>query len=313
MKERRILLLAVTTLLMGARNIEAADGSSKVENLRNDSVYEEVTALQEDVINAIAEAYMEKKGEVLPEDFDIDLGDAYKVYIDGDFFSESTSETLASDQLSDVPIVWYYETRLDGNLFLIEISKGGAIDDSIEWTEEDHDYLESIEGKWHISGYGYNVENTPTYTEKLNKIDDSLIEDHPIYLVGGLKMIQYPVALITREDHPEALVPMEEILVINSNKNEVYNDMSHTNYKENQNPLEYENNSFGENVIDFEAMQQVAKSTELSDTTSAAGVIDLKYVNEEGVSSILLIGSTIGISVVVVLLVIVMKKRRVRA
>lgn len=314
MKKVAIILVLLAAMFLGIQKVHASEISSQVEILRNDPAYEEVRFLNNEVKQALSEVYHEKNGKPIENEIEIDLGDAYKVYLADSFFAEINDETSVSTQLADAPIVWYYETMIDDDLFLIEFSKGSAIDESIEWTEEEYAYLKAIEGKWHLSGYGYTLENTPTYAEKLNQMTSTLVEDNPIYLLGGLKMIQYPAALITRSDYPEALVPMEKMLIVDSSKNEVYNDKSQPNYKENLNPLAYKDDAYGENVIDFKAMQQVANSVEQTDRTYRAGVIDLSDVSvekvDEGTNSVLVISSILGLGVGGGLFIVLLRKRR---
>lgn len=290
---RRMLFTFVALLLFlySSHNTSAATILKHIEHLKNDPVSEEVLPLADEAKEAISTVYQENTGQSLPEDTEINLGDAYKLYIADFLFQDLEAGDSLQDYLATVPVLWYYELPIDDSIYILEITL--------------------TDQTWQVSSSGYSDGPMQTYAEKLSRIDDTLVGDEPVYLVGGLKLIQYPVTIITRSDYPESLVSINGVQIIDSAKDEVYNDPTQENYVSDKNPLEYAEGAFGEEVIDFQAMQELANSVELDDKVGVS--IDLALLSESTENNPISITGliwTLGIGTVAVILFFLLRKKR---
>lgn len=213
-KGMRLILFASLLFFAINTDVYALETDINIQTLQTDPDYKDIKALEQTVIDEIGAAYFYNTGHLLNDrsDVTIDIKDAYKVYIDGEFFKKIDRFEAIEDRLSDMPVIWYYEIPIDEEIYLVEISKGNEIDESIEWTEEQRAYLSSVAGKWHISGYGYYTNENNSFAEKIEGIDTSSFEhDETVYLVGGMKLINSPALVFSENESPTAVAPLDEI------------------------------------------------------------------------------------------------------
>ena len=290
MNKLSIALIMSTNLSIPSTTVYAEETNLNVQQLKNDPEVEDIMAFQNQVKDEIGAVYFEHTGAHLENPASrINLEEAYKVYIDDYFFEEISESKSVEERLADAPVIWYYEIPIDESLYFVEISKGNPIDESIEWTTQELYYLKSIENKWHISGVGYSTEPTFTVEETLGAVDTSEMSiEEDVYLVGGMKLINFPAAILTENQEPQAIVPLSELAIEGTPE-----EMEAVLLSPADSEVE---------VYDFEIPQSSIVNTEVSDNVGGS-VIDLSMqYEEESLSALYISGAALLIGTGLIIL-----------
>ena len=275
MNKLSIALIMSTNLSIPSMTVYAEEINLNVQQLKNDTEVEDIMAFQNQVKDEIGAVYFEHTGAHLENPASrINLEEAYKVYIDGYFFEEVDDYSSIELKLADVPVIWYYEI---------------PIDESIEWTTQELNYLKSIENKWHISGVGYSTEPTFTVEETLGAVDTSEMSiEEDVYLVGGMKLINFPAAILTENQEPQAIVPLSELAIEGTPE-----EMEAVLLSPADSEIE---------VYDFEILRSSIVNTEVSDNVGGS-VIDLSMqYEEESLSALYISGAALLIGTGLIIL-----------
>ena len=275
MNKLSIALIMSTNLSIPSTTVYAEETNLNVQQLKNDPEVEDIMAFQNQVKDEIGAVYFEHTGAHLENPASrINLEEAYKVYIDDYFFEEISESKSVEERLADAPVIWYYEI---------------PIDESIEWTTQELYYLKSIENKWHISGVGYSTEPTFTVEETLGAVDTSEMSiEEDVYLVGGMKLINFPAAILTENQEPQAIVPLSELAIEGTPE-----EMEAVLLSPADSEVE---------VYDFEIPQSSIVNTEVSDNVGGS-VIDLSMqYEEESLSALYISGAALLIGTGLIIL-----------
>lgn len=275
MNKLSIALIMSTNLSIPSTTVYAEETNLNVQQLKNDPEVEDIMAFQNQVKDEIGAVYFEHTGAHLENPASrINLEEAYKVYIDDYFFEEISESKSVEERLADAPVIWYYEI---------------PIDESIEWTTQELNYLKSIENKWHISGVGYSTEPTFTVEETLGAVDTSEMSiEEDVYLVGGMKLINFPAAILTENQEPQAIVPLSELAIEGTPE-----EMEAVLLSPADSEVE---------VYDFEIPQSSIVNTEVSDNVGGS-VIDLSMqYEEESLSALYISGAALLIGTGLIIL-----------
>lgn len=275
MNKLSIALIMSTNLSIPSTTVYAEETNLNVQQLKNDPEVEDIMAFQNQVKDEIGAVYFEHTGAHLENPASrINLEEAYKVYIDDYFFEEISESKSVEERLADAPVIWYYEI---------------PIDESIEWTTQELNYLKSIENKWHISGVGYSTEPTFTVEETLGAVDTSEMSiEEDVYLVGGMKLINFPAAILTENQEPQAIVPLSELAIEGTPE-----EMEAVLLSPADSEVE---------VYDFEILQSSIVNTEVSDNVGGS-VIDLSMqYEEESLSALYISGAALLIGTGLIIL-----------
>ena len=142
---------------------------------------------------------------------DIDLGDAYKIYVGTNIFKIESNEASALEQLLEMNgYIYELPIYVDGNTILVNIAKGQPLDKDINATEEEKQEILENTGKWHVSAVKFYENQEIDYDTIINDAIKAVPED--VILVGGLPNFRYAVALIQNEDGEiDKLVPLSGV------------------------------------------------------------------------------------------------------
>lgn len=266
---KKIIFFLAFIFFFTAKSAFAADKIAPFQ-LENDTQYNEIMALEAEAREAIAFVYQEKTGNALPADTKIDLGKSLKIYVSDNLLSQNFDQQELSEVLAAAPILWYYEQEISGTNYLLEITKGSPVDESIEWTEEERSFLEAVAGNWYVSGKGYQDETS--FKEKLQQVDDNLLNLGSSYLVTGLRLLQSPTLLIVENDQPKALYPLTETLILGESGDSFYSGPTTRSSK--ANPIIFEEGQYGAGVLDYQLVKEIAQATPVTDEVGSINTID---------------------------------------
>lgn len=303
--KKYFFLLSFLFLFIG-KEVAAEDGMDSFQ-LKNDPQYQEILALAPEAQTALDFVYQEKTGATLPEDVALDLGTALKIYVADYLLAQDFSQQKVAKFLEQCPVLWYYEKEIAGTTYLLEITKGQPIDESIKWSEEERAYLESVAGRWHVSGKGYRDEGGLTHN--LQQVDR--LNLGASYLVTGLRLLQTPTLLVVQDQQPTALYPLTEIQILDEAGQTFYGGATKRSSLEN--PLVFAKGKYGAAVLDYALVQQIVVATPVTTAVGTSGVLDMGVLQSKNFSTVNVLLLVASVSVAVVVLGVVawrVQKRR---
>lgn len=216
---KRIIIFAICCLIsFGITSKEYfADTNEfvEIEGLGDErSDLKEIWNLRTEILGQLDEFVLIVTGENLPQDFDIDLSDAKKIYVDSDIFSlESDDREAVSEALDNSNYMWLLLIDYNGDTYQVNIARGLPLNESVVdlLTDDEIQQIKENEGKWTLTGIEIVQNETIDYeqmvAEELNEISYDM-EDAEVVICGGLQHISQPAALIMKDDRVDLIIPL---------------------------------------------------------------------------------------------------------
>lgn len=312
MKKTVFILIIVLCGLSIKEEVKAGQ-QINIENIQDYTQdYNEIYELEDDITALINDARRMNGDDELPQDFEVDFTNSYKVFIDSDIFSlNSDSKASIMQLLNEGEYVWSLFLQADNNYYIVNISKGLPLRDEAAslLSEDEINRIKSEEGKWIVSGIS-KLEYEISYDDIINnalKNTHYYEEDVEVVLCGGLKCIHYPVAVIMYEGNAQLIVPLYELEVKGTS--------------EQMRRALPEGASEKDNVYNYDsiknAVNKMSAEEEYNDMSGSGSVVILSDMSESGVNqneNMLYYFSVIAVVIIItgVACVVVYKKRAKR-
>ncbi len=210
-KLKKIIIMLILCVVMFIPIRTMGDTNElNVETLsENSDDFNEITRLKDEIYTHINSFY------TLPADYDINIGDAVKVYVDTDVFAVNSSDaTDVISYLQEGAYVWVLYVTVDNHVFEVDISKGLPVSPESEsvFTEEELQKIQEQVGKWQIVAIYNKAED---YREKIKNMleQQNYPVDTEVVICGGLPHIHYPAALVMKDGKVNQIMFLEDVPV----------------------------------------------------------------------------------------------------
>lgn len=175
----------------------------------------ELTTIKDDIIEVTNDLLSNEINRTI-SDNDVNLSNAYKIYVGTNIFQIDTNDANALEQLlEENGYIYELPIYVDGNTIIVNIAKGRPLEDDINITEEEKQEILQNTGKWHVSAVKLYKNKKIDY----NAIISEVLGEEPsdIILVGGLPNFKFAVALLkNNDDKIDRLVPLSDVPGINT-------------------------------------------------------------------------------------------------
>lgn len=187
-----LFLIILTIGLMHSENVFAAEPKLPIAEedlLETSDDFKEIRLLEDDIRNNFL-LFVDE----VPES--IDFSQAVRIYVDTNLVNlKSTQQEVLFEALDDSNYVWVVPMKANGEWYSVTIARGLPFngDNRGVLTEEDIEYLRSMEGKWQITET-INGGVAGYYSQLMNYGDEILNYDRIIFVSSqpGMRM---PIAI----------------------------------------------------------------------------------------------------------------------
>lgn len=195
----------LTSVLFGIMLLSMSVTAFAASN-RND----DLSFLTDEIVATVNDVFSDKLSHEITAS-DIDYANAYKIYVGENVFEMDSSnvDELASEFGND-GYIYELPVYINGDTIIVNLSKGQALNENVEFTEEERQEILANEGKWEVTGIKYYEGEIVNYTSELQKSIKDIPEN--VMLVGGLPYFRYAVALLADNDgNIQELVPLSDV------------------------------------------------------------------------------------------------------
>lgn len=149
--KKTVFILIIVLCGLSIREEVKAGRQINIENIQDYTQdYNEIYELEDDITACINDARRMNGDDELPQDFEVDFTNSYKVFIDSDIFSlNSDSKASIMQVLNEGEYVWSLFLQADNNYYIVNISKGLPLRDEAAslLSEDEINRIKSEEGK----------------------------------------------------------------------------------------------------------------------------------------------------------------------
>lgn len=187
-----LFIIILTIGLIHVENVFAAEPKLPIAEedlLVTSGDFEEIQLLEDDIRNNFSWITDE-----VPKS--IDFSQAVRIYVDTNLvILKSAQQEVLLEALDDSNYVWVVPMEANGEWYSVTIARGLPFngDDKGVLTEEDIEYLRSMEGKWHITET--ILGGVEGYYSKLLNYGDEILNYDRIILVSSQPGIRMPIAI----------------------------------------------------------------------------------------------------------------------
>lgn len=188
-----LFLIVLYISFIHSENVFAAEPKLQIAEedlLETNDDYNEIKLLEEDIRNHV----LAMGAQGVPEN--IDFSHAVRIYVDTNIVElNSTQQEVLLDALADSNYVWVVPVEVEGEWCSVTIARGLPFDgdDRGVLTEEDIEYLRSMEGKWYITEtIRGGVEG---YYSQLLNYGAELLDYDRIIFISSQPGIRMPIAI----------------------------------------------------------------------------------------------------------------------
>ncbi len=216
-----ICIFLITALPTGTFADSQSDNADMLEKLENNYTdYQEISQLQEEIINHINVIRTQNGENAIQDDFDIDIDSAVKIYVDTDIFALNTvDETAIMNALNDGTHMWVLDINIGNTTYEVNISKGLPLNEEAidALTDEEIARIKENEGRWCIAAILISEDTQSDYDQIIKSSMNSIsynTDNIKAVICGGLPYIHEPVAVIMKDNKASLIVPMGEMEVV---------------------------------------------------------------------------------------------------
>lgn len=197
---KKLLMLMLSALLIGTMSISAFAASPD----------DELGSIKGNIVETTNDLFGHELGQTISES-DIDLSNAYKIYVDTNvFLLDSTDAEELEQSLETGGYIYEIPIYVGNDTIIVNVAKGQPLDNSVEFTEKERQEILANAGKWHVSAVklyeNEKVDYETTLTSAIGEVPENVM------LVGGLPNFRFAVALLPDETGEiTALVPLSEV------------------------------------------------------------------------------------------------------
>lgn len=187
-----LFIIILTIGLLHSENVFAAESELPIAEedlLVTSGDFEEIQLLEDDIRNNFF-LFVDE----VPKS--IDFSQAVRIYVDTNLVNlKSTQQEVLFEALSDSNYVWVVPLKVNGECYSVTIARGLPYngDNRGVLTEEDIEYIRSMEGKWDITEtISGGVES---YYSQLMNYGDEILDYDRIIIVSGQPGMRMPIAI----------------------------------------------------------------------------------------------------------------------
>lgn len=219
-KMLKLIYMSCILILSAVPSQVSASSQWKIEKLADTAVdYLEIMDLENSIRNDLKNFYYQAMGTELPESFQLDLGQAKKIYVDAQVFSLKSSDTASfMQELENSDYMWLLPVQIGEDVFQVHIARGLPVREAIrdELSEDEIRRIEEKEGKWSLSGIELLKETEIDFERQVSDALEKVSyydKDAQVVLCGGLNHIDNPAAVVLNSQKAELLIPMYDLKI----------------------------------------------------------------------------------------------------